>query len=171
MQDGTDLGITVSWGSTTFVKTDLEHVILWMGTETGGARITSGTMVQTYLSFPDPDTPGNSQTFSCTAKYVADEVTASMYGVRNYYGGLSFAVGESTDGTYSEINEADYDPDGPWQNHDVDPANSYKSLYNVDTGVGIQSCQASRIISSGDDYKSQMEIKSEMLMFTFELLD
>ena len=60
LQDGADLGITVSWGSTTFVKTDLEHVILWMGTETGGARITSGTMVQTYLSFPDPDAPGNS---------------------------------------------------------------------------------------------------------------
>ena len=45
LQDSTDLGITVSWGSTTFVKSDLEHVILWMGTETGGARITSGTMI------------------------------------------------------------------------------------------------------------------------------
>ena len=45
LQEGTDLGITVSWGSTTFVKTDLEHVILWMGTETGGARIQSGTMI------------------------------------------------------------------------------------------------------------------------------
>ena len=37
-----------------------------------------------------------------------------MYGVRNYYGGLSFAAGATEDGTYSEINEDDYDPDGPW---------------------------------------------------------
>ena len=107
-----------------------------MGTETGGARIQSGSMIQTYLSFPDPDQPGNSQTFTCTAKYVADEVTASFYGVRNYYGGLPFTVG-ATEGTYSEINEDDYEPDGPWQNHDIDFAKSYRSVYNVDTGVGM----------------------------------
>ena len=60
MQDGTDLGITVNWGSTTYEKGDLEHVILWIGTEVGGAKIQSGNMVMTYLSFPDPDSPGNS---------------------------------------------------------------------------------------------------------------
>ena len=122
-----------------------------MDTESGGAMITSGHMVQTYLSFPDPDSPGMSQSFTCTAKYVADEVTASMYGVRNYYGSLLFAAGSSARGTYSEINGEDFDADGPWKNHDEDPAKSYKSTYNTSTGTGAQNCGASRILSNSDD--------------------
>ena len=57
------------------------------------------------------------------------------YSVRNYYGALPFSVGSLDEGTYSEINAADYDPDGPWQKHDLDPEKSYKSLTNQDTGV------------------------------------
>ena len=74
---------------------------------------------------------------------------------------MPFSVGSVEEGTYSEINAADYDPDGPWQKHDLDPEKSYKSLTNQGTGVSHQNCQASRIISSGDDYKYKMEIKSE----------
>ena len=58
-----------------------------------------------------------------------------MYGVRNYYGNLSFKA-ENVKGTYSEINEDDYTPDGPWKNQDVNPAQSYKSIIDTDTGIG-----------------------------------
>ena len=71
-----------------------------------------------------------------------------MYGVRNFYGELSFKAEKSVTGTYSEINEDDYDVDGPWKNNDLDPEKSYKSTYNVDTGVGSQHCGASRVISN-----------------------
>ena len=81
-----------------------------------------------------------------------------MYGVRNYYGELSFKVGKSTKGTYSEINGEDYDMDGPWKNNDLDPEKSYKSTYNEDTGLGTQNCGASRVITNDSSYK--MEIKS-----------
>ena len=45
LQEGKDFAITVSWGSTTYAKPNQEHVILWMGTEVGGAKITSGDMI------------------------------------------------------------------------------------------------------------------------------
>ena len=84
-----------------------------------------------------------------------------MYGVRNYYGDLSFKVGKSTEGTYSGINEADYVVDGPWKNNDLDPERSYKSTYNEDTGVGTQNCGASRVIKNDSTY--EMEIKSSQM--------
>ena len=77
--------------------------------------------------------------------------------MRNFYGKLSFREGK-TNGTYGEINESDYDVNGPWKNHDLDPAKSYQSTFNERTGVGYQSCGASRIISEDSQYK--MEIKS-----------
>ena len=77
--------------------------------------------------------------------------------MRNFYGRLPFSKGK-TNGTYAEINEDDYDPYGPWKNHDLDPAKSYQSTYNEKTGVGYQSCGASRLIQKESEYK--MEIKS-----------
>ena len=77
--------------------------------------------------------------------------------MRNFYGKLQFGEGQ-TNGTYGEINAADYDHEGPWKNHDLDPAKSYQSTYNEKTGVGYQSCGASRLIQKDSSYK--MEIKS-----------
>ena len=58
LQTGIDYELRINWGSTTFVREDDQHIVLWMSTDVGGAKIYNGDMVQTYVSFPDPDAPG-----------------------------------------------------------------------------------------------------------------
>ena len=67
-----------------FERKSLEHTMynLWIefvtvGVERKGKNSKKGqgildtAMVQTYASFPDPDAPGMSQTFTCSARYAS----------------------------------------------------------------------------------------------------
>ena len=141
------LGLNVAWGI--FEKKSLEHTMynLWMEFVTfGGEKILDTAIVQTYASFPDPDAPGMSQSFTCSARYTSFQKSASVYEVFNYYGELPFTKmsNGTKDKKYGEINFEDHDFTGPWTADTKDPERIYASTYQK--GRMSQACGASRYV-------------------------
>ena len=156
-QSDDNFGLNIAWGM--FERKSLEHTMynLWIefvtvGVERKGKNSKKGqgildtAMVQTYASFPDPDAPGMSQSFTCNARYTSYQKSASVYEVFNYYGQLPFTK-ENPDlkgKKYGEVNFEDHDFTGPWTADTKDPERIYASTFQK--GRVSQACGASRYV-------------------------